>query len=247
MRAEPSDKSEIVTQLLFGESFELLSTNKQWVQVRCLYDDYTGWIDEKQFLNINQKRLEEAEGKSAYSLEIAQSAISGKHHIPVLLGSTLPFFDGMNCRIGKEKFIFNGQAYNPFTNGNSKSSLVQKVAMKYLNAPYMWGGRSPFGIDCSGFTQCVFKILGIPILRDAYQQAEQGSHIGLITEAKEGDLAFFSDKSGDIAHTGIILSDGRIIHAYGNVRIDKIDHYGIFSTTAGKYTHQLRMIKRVIV
>lgn len=246
MRAEPSDKSEIVTQLLFGESFEIIATDKQWVKISCLLDNYTGWIDEKQVSPIAESEIKNSEGKCGYSLEIAQSAISNSSHIAVLLGSTLPYFDGMNCRVGKERFIFNGQAYNPNTNGNNRDVLIEKIALKYLNAPYMWGGRSPFGIDCSGFTQVVFKILGISLSRDSYQQAEHGQQLAFITESKTGDLAFFANKAGNIAHVGIILSENRIIHAYGQVRIDQLDHHGIFNKDTEKYTHELRIIKRVI-
>ena len=117
--------------------------------------------------------------------------------------------------------------------------------MRYLNAPYLWGGRSPFGIDCSGFTQLVFKFAGIKLQRDAYQQGGQGSIINFIEEVQPGDLAFFSNDEGAIIHVGIMLKDNRIIHSSGKVRIDKIDHFGIYNAETKKHSHLLKLIKRM--
>jgi len=116
----------------------------------------------------------------------------------------------------------------------------------YLHAPYVWGGRSPFGIDCSGFTQMAYKIAGIQLLRDASQQATQGETISFISDARPGDLLFFDDEEGFITHTGILMPDSRVIHASGRVRVDKVDHQGIFDQESGKYTHKLRLIKKIL-
>ena len=245
VRRDPADQEEITTQLLFGESFDIIGKDRQWVNIRIHHDQYEGWIDEKQFILADLAFLEKSGQQSAYSLEIAQSAISKDNHIPVLLGSTLPLFDGMNFRINKEKFIFNGQAYSPNL-ANHKDVVLEKIVYKYLNAPYLWGGRSPFGIDCSGFTQIAFRIIGIALKRDTYQQAEQGSVVNFIDDARPGDLAFFVNEAGKIAHVGIILKDRQLIHAYGRVRIDTIDHYGIYNQQLKKYTHKLKIIKRVL-
>ena len=245
IRKEPADQSEIISQLLFGEIFEVLGKDRQWVRIKCTLDGYEGWIDEKQFVPTDPKFVAESNSNNAFSLEILQSAISRDNHIPILLGSTLPLYDGMNFRINKEKFIFNGQAYAPNVM-NHREAILEKVALKYLNAPYLWGGRSPFGIDCSGFVQVVYKILGINLLRDTYQQAEQGYTINFVEDARAGDLAFFTNEAGRIAHVGIIQKDKQIIHAWGKVRMDTIDHYGIYNKGLQKYTHKLRIIKRML-
>ncbi|NTW32657.1 MAG: C40 family peptidase, partial [Bacteroidetes bacterium] len=123
---------------------------------------------------------------------------------------------------------------------------IVENAYMYLDAPYLWGGRSPFGIDCSGFVQMVYKLIGIRLPRDASQQASQGTTINFLSEAVPGDIAFFDNEDGIIVHTGIIINNGQIIHASGRVRIDNLDHEGIFQVKTKKYTHKLRLIKRII-
>ncbi len=243
MRKEMSHRSEQISQLLFGEIYEILQKQGSWLQIKCTYDGYEGWIDETQHCELNEREyLNIFNNDPGIALELVNSAVSSTHSVPILAGSSLPFFDGMNFKIGKEKFIYNGQAIQTDA---KNASVFERIALRYTNAPYLWGGRSPFGIDCSGFTQIVFKFLGIPLLRDAYQQAGQGSVVNFIEEAQPGDLAFFANDEGRIVHVGIILKDGRIIHASGKVRIDKLDHFGIYNTGQKKYSHSLKIIKRI--
>lgn len=246
VRAEPSDKSEIITQLLFGETYKVTAKKADWLKVKASFDDYEGWIDKKQHYAINDKYYNQLQQEPvAVTLEVVQAAISSKRQVPILIGSSLPKYDGMNFKINKEKFVYNGQAVAPGNHINYEK-VIEKCALKYLNAPYLWGGRSPFGIDCSGFTQVVFKILGILIKRDSYQQSEQGKQIDFVDHAKEGDLAFFENKEGRITHVGIVLKGKKIIHASGKVRIDKLDQFGIYNEETKKYSHKLKMIKRLL-
>jgi len=244
LRGDTSHKSEIVSELLFGEIYEIKEEKNGWLRIVCNYDNYEGWIDRNQHKALSEKDFDSiVQNNCGLALELVSNATSGHNSIPVVCGSNLPLFDGMNFKIGKEKFIYNGLAIQ----SEAKSAaLLERVAMRYLNAPYLWGGRSPFGIDCSGFTQVVFKFAGIKLLRDAYQQAEQGTLINFIDEAQPGDLAFFTNEANRIIHVGIILRDQRIIHASGKVRIDKIDHFGIQNAELKKYSHQLKVIKRVV-
>lgn len=246
VRLEPSDKSEMVSQLLFGETFQVLKKKDQWVRVKMSLDGYEGWMDEKQFIKIPQDYYDKILAEPPHiALDLVQSAVSNQRHIPILAGSDLPGFDGMNFRIQKEKFIYNGQAIDDNHNRNIER-FMEKCSLKYLNAPYLWGGRSPFGIDCSGLTQVIFKMMGIKLPRDAYQQAELGETIDFAAQAREGDLAFFENNEGRITHVGIVLSDSRIIHASGRVRIDKLDQYGIHNKELKKYTHKLKSVKRLL-
>ncbi len=243
VRKESSHRSEMVSQLLFGETYEVLQSQNNWFLIKCSYDAYEGWIDSSQHTEVTEKEyFNNTSNDPGLAVDLVSSATSGYHAVPIVTGSSLPFFDGLNFKLNKEKFIYNGQAIQ---SEGKNTSLMERVAMRYLNAPYLWGGRSPFGIDCSGFTQVVFKFMGVKLARDAYQQAEQGAIINFIDETLPGDLAFFNNPEGRITHVGIIQRDGRIIHSSGSVRIDKIDHFGIYNEDLKKYTHQLKVIKRL--
>ena len=245
VRKEASDKSEMITQLLFGEVAEVLKKDKQWQFIRCLHDDYTGWIDEKQILVISQKFYQKyEEDHHSVSLELTHAVMKDDRGFPILMGSTLPCYDGLTLKIEKDNYIFNGFASDT-REIRDRESMVEKICFKYLNSPYLWGGRSPFGIDCSGFTQMVYKAIGIPIKRDAYQQIDHGTNIDFVETSKPGDLAFFVNKEGKVIHVGIVIKIQQIIHASGLVRIDKLDNNGIFNTQTKKYTHQLKLIKRL--
>lgn len=236
IRKENSDSSEMISQLLFGETCTILSEKKQWLFIECTHDNYQGWIDKKQVQTIH-KPLE----SEHTAFELVHSFVNKDQHIPILMGSSLPQFDGLNFKIEKNKYLFQGLSLE---NKAENISKIKKIALKYLHAPYLWGGRSPFGIDCSGFTQVVYKFLGINIPRDAYQQADWGDTVGFIEESNAGDLAFFGTEE-KITHVGIVLENSEIIHASGKVRIDRLDHLGIFNKETAKYTHKLRTIKRL--
>ena len=249
----------MVTQLLFGEHFELLDHKGNWQLIRIAYDSYECWVDKKQFHPIkNIQGIKDS--TTAVSTEIVQLAEDEKKEIiPIVLGSSLPKFNKKSFSLGKEQYSFEGDANFPFA--KNKKALAEgeglgEAAKWYLNTPYLWGGRSPFGIDCSGLTQMVYKLHGIKLKRDAWQQAEQGKALSFLEEAQTGDLAFFDNEEGKIVHVGIILSqlssgrkaggETKIIHASGKVRIDKLDHQGIFNEEIKKYSHRLRVIKRII-
>ncbi len=242
LRSSSADKSEMVSQVLFGETVEMLLKKGNWAKVRCTWDNYVGWMDYKQLQPIDEGVVHQL---PSYALELCQPAMTDDHFQPLLLGSTLPSFDGLRFSIGLKKYSYSGQVITPQI-GQSTPELIIKIARKYLFAPYLWGGRSPFGIDCSGLTQTVYKMAGIQLLRDASQQVTQGKSIDFIELSQVADLAYFENKKGRITHVGIILPDNQILHASGRVRIDRLDHYGIFNIDKNRYTHKLRIIKRYI-
>ena len=243
MRIQPNHRSEQVSQLLFGETCAVSEESKEWVKITGTHDAYGGWVLKTQLKDIAPKEYALANESNGVAIDVASSANSSENNITVLIGSSLPQFDGINFKIGKEKFIYTGQSLQTEL---QNFSLIEKIAVKFLNAPYLWGGRTPFGIDCSGFTQVVFKCVGIQLRRDAWQQAEDGQIIDFVESARMGDLAFFHNDDGKIVHVGIILRDSKIIHASGKVRIDTLDHFGIFNVESKKYSHQLKIIKRYI-
>ncbi len=245
VRFEPSHRSEMVSQLLFGECFQILEQQQEWLHIRIAYDEYEGWIHRSQFEAIGLTDYNELLKNHAFlSYDLVQILLHQQRVYSVLLGSTLPWYRAGSCRIGQMSFEYEGKAAQPDTNAGTK--IIVENAYMYLNAPYLWGGRSPFGIDCSGFTQMVYKLSGIKLKRDAWMQAEAGQTVHLLDETQPGDLAFFDNEEGKIIHVGILTSKNRIIHASGKVRIDSIDHHGIFNAELKRYTHNLRLIKRLI-
>lgn len=244
VRKEPSDRSEMVTQLLFGEFAEVLDKQDSWRKIKMLADGYTGWVDKKQLLGLEDADAAQLQIQPlSVSLDIVQLVVWNTHHVvPVVLGSSLPGFHDKKFHFANTDFLYEG---NVATLSHPDTSRLLEHAYMYINAPYLWGGRSPFGIDCSGFTQMVYKLCGLSLRRDAWQQAEQGEVINLLEEARAGDLAFFDNAEGKIVHVGILMHNDAIIHSSGKVRIDKIDHQGIFNAETQKYSHNLRLIRRM--
>jgi hypothetical protein len=237
----------MVTQLLFGEMAEIVEEEGMWKKIRLLYDGYHGWVDSKQIYTLSQDEyylLGETDRLVCSDLVQIIENTTTNQYIPLLVGSSLPTLVNGLMQIGQQQFRFGGNVLK--TREKPSRSVVSEQAMMYLNAPYLWGGRSPFGIDCSGFVQVVYKLVGIRLKRDAREQAMQGEAISFITESLPGDIAFFDNEEQEITHTGILLGDNKIIHASGKVRIDAIDHHGIFNYEIKRYSHKLRLIKRVM-
>jgi len=244
LRIEPSDSCEMVSQVLFGEHFKIIEKRKKWSKIRIAFDNYEGWVDNKQFEEISEElffNLEKSHLTFANELiEIAADKNNSFTTVP--LGANLPLYSNQNFSINNKDYFFEG---NIVSNKQPKELIIE-IAYQYLNAPYLWGGKTPFGIDCSGFTQMVYKLCGYKLLRDATQQATQGEVLSFIEESEPGDLAFFDNHEGDITHVGIIMRDNYIIHAHGKIRVDRLDHSGIFNTDTHKHTHKLRVIKKII-
>ena len=248
VRANPSDVEEIVTQLLFGELVEILEASKakkNWCKIRCDYDGYEGWMDIRQLRRIGEMDADMYRQNHAFCLDLTAILTNNNHFLPITMGAILPMFDGMNLQLGDKHYAFNGQAVQ---NKAIKATpeLIIKFARRYLFAPYLWGGKSPFGIDCSGFTQTVFRMAGIRLRRDASQQVEQGRLVDFVDQTQAADLAFFENDKGKIIHVGIVLESNQIIHAAGQVRIDRLDHQGIYNEERNLYSHKLRLIKRFL-
>lgn len=241
LRSGPSHKEEMLSQVLFGERYSIIDKAGSWIKISTDFDNYTGWIDANHLQH-----------------SVVEENISG--HV---LNRSLVCFKPDNTRMVleagceifnpdfSEKFFYAGKNRYTIPGEFSKSFIASDdsfgdSALKFINSPYIWGGRIPSGIDCSGLTQLVYKIKGINIPRDSWQQAESGSAIDFIDQADPGDLVFFDNERGKISHVGMILSRGLVIHASGRVRVDSIDHQGIFKPEINGYSHKLRTIRRIV-
>ncbi len=241
VRSTPSEKSEMTTQILYGESYEILDKHDGWQLIRCLWDNYTGWIASAQIAAIVSVETEEnAEKKLFNKATVAFVSNQLTHRLPISFGSELRQHDKICDNIYETTPIAADES-----GFNDKTSALLYYAGLFSYAPYLWGGRSAFGTDCSGLVQILFKALDIRLPRDAHQQAELGQTIDFIEESVAGDLVFFDNADGKITHVGLLRDSKSVIHASGHVRIDPIDHHGIFNPQTGKYSHKLRIIKRL--
>lgn len=241
LRSGPSHKSEMLSQVLFGESYRIIDQAGKWIKIETSFDNYHGWIDLDHLQHSPVLKKEK-------SYVLNRSMKCHKNDDTKLIlepGSEIfnPDFKTKTFMTGKTVFRASDNFSEQFI---TTSESLSDTALRFINSPYIWGGRIPSGIDCSGLTQLVYKIHGIPIPRDSWQQAETGDPISFINDAMPGDLVFFDNDTGKISHVGMILAAGLVIHASGRVRIDNIDHQGIFKPEIGGYSHKLRLIKRII-
>jgi gamma-D-glutamyl-L-lysine dipeptidyl-peptidase len=249
VRRKPNHRKEMVSQLLFGETAKILkSKGDLWVKVRSLHDGYEGWMTSTLLLPVEETvAVATCEFVAA---DLLNEITIGEQKMYLPAGASLPFFENMpfaekgtKGKLGEQEFAFGGNYYK--RHGQIPDVvLLEKLVSPWVNVPYLWGGRTPLGVDCSGFTQVIYKQMGIDLRRDAWQQAQEGKVVKKITEAQTGDLAFFNNKE-DIVHVGILLGDEKIIHASGKVRIDKIDKKGIIDAETGERKLSLKAIRRV--
>jgi len=243
LRRKPNHRKEMVSQLLFGETAEVLKERGDlWLKVRSLHDGYEGWTTRTLLQFVDAPT---ANTRSSFVATGMLNMINiGDRQMNIPFGASLPFLENGKGRLGDQAYSYTGTNWDRDKQGKN-IELIHQLAISWMNTPYLWGGRTPLGIDCSGFVQVIFKMIGIDLTRDAWQQAQEGSIVAKYRESLPGDLAFFDNRE-DIVHVGILLGDNKIIHASGKVRTDEIDKKGIINSETGKRMLRLRAIRRIM-
>ena len=226
IRKEGSHTSEMVSQLLYNEMYEVLDEKPGWYLIKTLEDQYEGWIQGIQHHEISEQDYEIVQTRRRYYVDRPTL----EHQGLILSIGTMLFEPVSGSMTPPEHFV---------------PALMIEFAQKFLGTPYLWGGRSIFGIDCSGFVQLCARAAGKLLPRDASQQVKEGELVYFLPEIQPGDLAFFGNEDGKIIHVGMMLDNERILHASGKVRIDYLDQTGIFNKERNEHTHRLQVIKRL--
>lgn len=248
LRIEPSEKAEMVSQVLFGEYVEIVSEIDGWTEVSLVADGYTGWLDSK-MIAINKsvtKLFPQSFAKVCSSFMLAKAVDTGDT-IHLTSGSVLNNYSeekGTFKALGIEYEVLIGRVLQADSFLSMEAFL--DLSKAFLNAPYLWGGRSIFGVDCSGFVQVLYSLLGVQLPRDSSDMVMKGEPVTFVQHVLPGDLAFFGKEEDSITHVGMVLDKNTIIHASGKVRIDTLDSEGIFNNETKEYTHLLRAIKRLL-
>jgi cell wall-associated NlpC family hydrolase len=242
LRKEPSHRSEMTSQLLFGETMEVLEEKEEWLRIRNTADGYEGWLTNHLVEVIGESMLHQP--LTHVAVDLINPVYIDDQLMNVPMGSSLTAFNPGKGTLWKDTLHYKGASQE--VQSEADADTIEKLAFTWLHAPYLWGGKTIFGVDCSGFVQTVFKMAGIPLQRDAYQQAGQGTAVNNMEEARKGDVAFFQNEAGKVTHVGIVLDNHAIIHAAGKVRVDTLNKDGIIHKDSGKRTHQFHSVRRFL-
>ncbi|MBK8626429.1 MAG: C40 family peptidase [Saprospiraceae bacterium] len=243
---KPMEDATMISQMLFGETCVILEKkNKHWFKIQTTTCNILGWVRSIQIQLMDELIYQKLSNNPAIALEICHQVFNEDVSKSIVIGSSLPCYDGISCIMPDAKYVYNGQAAQ--SDGLEKSpEILVKIARRYLYSPELPGGRSPFGIDAGALIQHLFRFFEINLPRFPNEQYLHGEIVDFIELTQEGDLAYCEDADGQISHVGVIIGEKKVLHVHGCARIDKLDHHGIYNHDLRKYTHKLRIIKRVM-
>lgn len=245
IREKGRPAATMTSQLLLGEPVRVVEHGKSFCQVRCSDDDFEGYVRTDQLLPVDERTFRLQRDKPAFALDLYSTILGEKMGLPVTFGARLPEFDGMRLLLGDQRYSYSGQAALA-EDLRTEAELLIRFARRWLFVPQLTGGRTPTGVDSAAFIQLVTRLINVKLPRTAEAMSHHGRMVDFVVQAQPADLAFFDNRKGQIDHVGLLLPNSRILHVHDRVRIDAVDHYGIFSAEARKYTHRLRIVKRLL-
>ncbi|TXF90363.1 NlpC/P60 family protein [Neolewinella aurantiaca] len=245
IRSHAKAKSEMMSQLLLGEPVTILEPGKTFSRIRCCDDDFEGFVRTDQLLTADERTFRLQRDNPAFALDLWSAILGEQAAVPITFGARLPGFDGMRLLHGQHVFNYSGQAALS-EDLRTEADLMIRFARRWLFVPGLAGGRTPTGIDPAALIQLVARLINIKLPRTADAMSNHGRMVDFVIQAQPADLAFFDNRKGHIEHVGLLLPDSKILHVGDRVRIDSVDHYGIFNQETGRYSHRLRIVKRLL-
>jgi gamma-D-glutamyl-L-lysine dipeptidyl-peptidase len=246
VRKEQSHQSLQVTQLLFGDHYEVVqeSTNHNWLRISVYFDGSSGWIERKQHHGISKEYFEQINTSDfKITTEVCSTILYKKSPISILMGSIVPISQSELFKMD-EQFAFNGESKSL---GQKRDfEFLKSISLKYLNVPEQEGGKSPFGIDGYGLIQMTYKIAGYPISRVVEDLVSHGKVVKDIRDAKRGDVVLVASRKQGKISAGLLMEDNKLLHADGRVRIDQLMEDGVLDLETKIYTHELKTIVRIL-
>ena len=245
IRDKARPQATMISQLLLGEPVVVVEPDKTFCRVRCSDDDFEGYVRTDQLLEVDERTYRIQRDKPAFALDLYSTILGDRLGLPITFGARLPEFDGLRLLLGGQTYNYSGQAALA-EDLRTEADLLIRFARRWLYVPQLTGGRTPTGIDAAGLVQLVARLINVKLPRTAEAMSHHGRMVDFVVQAQPADLAFFDNRRGQIDHVGLLLPGSRVLHVHDRVRIDAVDHYGIFNYELGKYTHRLRIVKRLL-